>query len=103
MPHQFDVKFYDDISSIGRFSFMSPYIGNGNTCPQKSSCKLQCMYPVIYDDVVYNHKIEYRQTIEPRILVLFLTFPVCFEMATNFSHLNSNCSNLLDLRNQVTS
>ena len=33
------------------------------------------MYLVIYDDVVYNHKIEYRQTIEPRILVLFL--PCC--------------------------
>ena len=31
MPHQFDEKFYDDISSIGRFGFMSPYIGNGNT------------------------------------------------------------------------
>ena len=29
----------------------------------------------------------------------FLTFPACFEIPIFFSNLNSNCSNVLDLRN----
>ena len=30
---------------------------------------------------------------------IFLTFPACFEIPMNFSNFNSNCSDLLDLRN----
>ena len=32
-------------------------------------------------------------------LIFFLTFPACFYIPIVFSNLNSNCSNLLDMRN----
>ena len=35
----------------------------------------------------------------PRGILFFLTFPACFKIPIFFSNLNSNCSNLLDLRN----
>ena len=46
-----------------------------------------------------NHLLNIRKVSNGKRNKNFLTFPACFSIPIIFSNLNSNCSNLLDLRN----
>ena len=57
---------------------------------------IRCLH-IMWESVL--NEIEAHVKSNASVNIFFLTFPACFSIPIFLSNLNSNCSNLLDIRN----